>query len=580
MNNLSTTEMMNIKVIPIAFFVISGLFLASCDSKTQNPISPVKSASSQKGMVVSAHVLASEVGLDILKRGGNAAEAAIAVQFALAVVYPSAGNIGGGGFLVYRDQEGEVTALDYREKAPMAATRDMYLDSAKNIVPDLSFIGVLAAGVPGSVAGLEETYKKFGSTIPWNDLVEPAILLAENGFPLTKLEAEELNMYRSGFLAENSVEIPFLSDVGWKEGDLLVQKELAATLRLIASNGRDGFYKGANAEAIVTLMQEKNGIITKQDLADYKSVWRQPIVNNWREYEIYSMGLPSSGGIVLGQILKMIDPLLVDSLGANHPQNIHLVVEAERRAYADRAKYLGDSDHFPVDFEMLLSPQYLKDKMSSYDASQSTPSNGFIEGMQTIAKEHYETTHLSIMDQYGNAASVTTTLNGGYGCRVWVPNGGYFLNNEMDDFSAKPGVPNEYGLIGGEANAIAAGKRMLSSMTPTILEKDGKPFMVVGTPGGSTIITSVLQAILNVTCYSMTVDSAVQYPRYHHQWFPDEVIYEKNNFNPSAITELESKGHLMRPVSSIGYIEAILVDEQGVMHGAADGRGEDHAAGW
>lgn len=565
------------KILPIVGLAFT---FSACDDEHPTLQIPVKSAFSNKGMVVTAHPLASEVGLNILKQGGNAAEAAIAVQFALAVVYPSAGNIGGGGFLVYRDQEGEVTSLDYREKAPMAATRDMYLDSAKNIVPDLSFIGVLAAGVPGSVAGLEETYKKFGSTIPWSDLLKPAIQLAENGFPLTKSEAEELNMYRNGFLAENSVQIPFLSDIGWKEGDLLVQKDLAATLRLIATNGRDGFYKGANAEAIVALMQEKNGIITKQDLEDYESVWRQPIVNNWRGFDIYSMGLPSSGGIVLGQILKMIDPLLIDSLGADHPQNIHVVVEAERRAYSDRAKYLGDSDHYPVDFEMLLSPQYLEDKMSNYDPLLKSSSTGFIEGIQTVAKEHYETTHLSIIDQYGNAASVTTTLNGGYGCRVWVPNGGYFLNNEMDDFSAKPGVPNEYGLIGGDANAIAAGKRMLSSMTPTILEKDGKPYMVVGTPGGSTIITSVLQVILNVTCYGMTVDSAVQYPRYHHQWFPDEVIYEKTNFNPSTITSLETKGHLMRPVTSIGYIEAILVDEQGVMHGAADGRGEDHAAGW
>ena len=561
-----------IRILQLSLIIAICLGLASCVDKKQSLSIPVKSASSQKGMVVSAHQLASETGLNILKKGGNAAEAAIAVQLALAVVYPRAGNIGGGGFLVYRDQAGEVTTLDFRERAPQAASRDMYLDSLKNVVPNLSTTGVLAAGVPGTVAGLAETYKKFGGVISWEELIEPAIQLAEKGFPLSKTEADRLNEYQEEFFAVNEINFPFLSDTPWQEGDILVQKELAATLRLIAQNGSDGFYSGSNADVLAAFMEEKNGILTKEDLLDYKAVWRKPFVNTWRGYKIYSMGLPSSGGIVMGQILRMIDPLLIDSLGFRDPGNLHLIVEAERRAYADRAKYLGDADYYPVDTDTLLTENYLSKKMSSFDPSLATQSQSLVEGNEVMVKEHYETTHLSITDQFGNAASVTTTLNDNFGCKVWVPKGGYFLNNEMDDFSAKPGVQNTYGLIGGEANAIIPGKRMLSSMTPSILEKEGKLFMVLGTPGGSTIITSVLQVILNVTSFNMNIDEAVEAPRYHHQWLPDLIMYEKDGIDSNTINLLEAKGHILSPVTSIGLIEAILVDQSGTAHGSADHR--------
>ncbi len=531
-------------------------------------------------MVVSAHPLASEVGLNILKQGGNAADAAIAVQLALAVVYPRAGNIGGGGFLVYRDKNGKVTTLDYREKAPMAAHRDMYLDSTGQVVTGLSIDGILSVGVPGTIAGLVETHKNHGQLQPWSRLVAPAIELAEKGFRLTSLEANRLNENRESFSKYNPPDMPFLSKSTWEKGDKLVQKELATTLKLIAEQGHDGFYSGQNAEAIVTLCKNKRGIITQEDLTSYQAKWRTPITTHWRGYDLYSMGLPSSGGIVMGQILGMIEKLLVDSLGNRDPQNVHLIAEAERRAFADRADYLGDEDFFPVHVDSLLDKNYLGQKFKDYDPLHATESKIIYDQKFKIVKESYETTHLSIVDGQGNAASVTTTLNNNYGSKVWVPGGGYFLNDEMDDFSSKPGVPNIYGLIGGEANAITPGKRMLSSMTPTIIEKDGKLFMVLGTPGGSTIITSVLQVFLHVAAFGMDIHQAVQETRYHHQGLPDELIYEKNAFSTGLSEELSAKGHTLRPVEYIGLIEAIYVDEHGVLHGAADHRGEDHAAGW
>lgn len=529
-------------------------------------------------MVVTAHPLATEAGIEILKKGGNAADAAVAVQFALAVVYPRAGNLGGGGLMTYRNHLGEIFTLDFREKAPAKAYRDMYLDSTGNIITALSQEGILSVGVPGTVAGLFETHKKFGR-IRWPALLEPATRLARSGFKLTEAEAARLNEHKDIFLRLNKVPMPFITETTWKEGDLLRQGDLAATLQLIANQGMDGFYSGENAKFLVAAIDSNNGLITLEDLSAYEAIWRKPVSIPWRGYEIHSVGPPSSGGIMLGQLLKMIEHRLVDSIGPYDPQNVHLIVEAERRSYADRSLYLGDADFFPVPVDSIMSQEYLESRFSDFDPSQASVSGTIDSAIFHFVKETFETTHLSIVDAEGNAASVTTTLNGNYGSKIWVPGGGYFLNNEMDDFSVKTGAPNIYGLIGGEANAIEPNKRMLSSMTPTIVEKSGKLFMVLGTPGGSTIITSVLQVILNHTAYKMNIDDAVQAKRYHHQWLPDEIIYEKGAFSPELIITLDSMGHNLREVVSIGAVEAISTDENGVLHGAADNRGDDHAAG-
>jgi gamma-glutamyltranspeptidase/glutathione hydrolase len=556
------------------------ILLFACRSGTKEEYQIVKSSTGKNGMVVTAHPLASEVGLQILKQGGNAADAAIAVQLALAVVYPRAGNLGGGGFLVYRDQQGNVTSLDFREKAPMAAHKDMYLDSAGNVIAGLSTEGILAAGVPGTVAGLLETYEKYGTIEPFARLVEPAINLAENGFRLTLTEADRLNKYKEVFKKYNAPGMPFLSAAPWKAGDLFVQKDLAATLRRISEHGKDGFYTGPNADTLIALSESAQGILEGSDLTAYKAIWKTPVTNHWRGYEIHSMGLPSSGGIVLGQILSMIENKIVDSLGNHDVRNVHLIAEAERRAFMDRAVYLGDNDFYPVDVEQLLEKDYLLQKFSDFDTGTASGNLSIPSEKFTLSKDHFETTHISITDKHGNAASVTTTLNDNYGCKVWVPGGGYFLNNEMDDFSVKPGVPNLYGLTGSEANAIAPGKRMLSSMTPTIIEKDDRLWMVVGTPGGSTIITSVLQVFLNVAAFDMDIDQAVQTKRFHHQWLPDEIMVEEGAFTLDMETHLRKLGHNLKPISQIGLIEAILVDTNGIMHGAADSRSDDHAAGW
>jgi len=557
------------------------IIIGACRQSQSPPLYDIhKSATGSKGMVVTGHPLASEIGLEILRKGGNAADAAIAVQFALAVVYPRAGNIGGGGFLVYRNHEGDVITLDYRECAPLTAHRDMYLDSCGQVIEGLSREGVLSAGIPGTVAGLVEMHRTLGRLQPWSALVEPAIRLAEKGFRITTSEADRLNDYKEVFARQNPPDMPFLSTETWKEGDLLVQKDLAATLRLIVDKGRDGFYAGWNAEKLENFSKANHGIITLNDLNSYKAIWRKPLTIHWRGYEIHSMGLPSSGGIVMGQILKMIEHRLVDSLGYRDLQNIHLIVEAERRAFADRALYLGDADYFPVPVDSILSSVYLDQRFIDFAPAKASISGTFDSALYKFSKEHYETTHISIADGEGNAASVTTTLNDNYGSKMWIPGSGYFLNNEMDDFSSKPGVPNLYGLIGAEANAIAPGKRMLSSMTPTIIEKDGKLWMVLGTPGGSTIITSVFQVFLHAAAFGMNIDDAVQSSRFHHQWLPDEIMYEKDAFSPELIQTLTSMGYTLNPIEALGLIEAVMLDEKGVLHGAADRRGDDHASGW
>ena len=565
-------------VLPILLF-ISFLWSAGCYKQSEAPLYDIqKAATSTEAMVVSAHPLATSVGLEILRRGGSAADAAVAVQFALAVVYPRAGNIGGGGFLTYRNNNGEIFTLDYREKAPANASRDMYLDSAGNFIPQSSLHGIRAAGIPGSVAGLVETHRKFGK-LRWAVLLEPATRLAKRGYRVTAAEAKRLNEFKSQFQKNNPWPMPFVKEEPWNEGDLLIQEDLAATLQLIANNRHAGFYEGENVRYLLETVDSLDGLITQEDLSSYEAIWRKPLTVQWRDYTFYTMGLPSSGGIILGQILHMINDRLDEDLGPRHVHNVHLIVEAERRAFADRALYLGDADFYYVPVDSIMSDKYLEERFSDYDPARASISGSIDSAVYHFTKESFETTHLSVVDREGNAASVTTTLNDHYGSKVWVRGGGYFLNSEMDDFSSKPGVPNLFGLIGAEANAIEPNKRMLSTMTPTIIEKGGKLYMVVGARGGSTIVTSVLQVFLNHAVFNMPLNDAVQATRYHHQWLPDHILYETNAFSPSLMQSLDSLGHEIKEIRFIGAVEAISIEKNGIMHGVADQSGDDHAAG-
>lgn len=532
----------------------------------------------RNGMVVSANGIASQVGVDILKKGGNAVDAAVAVQFALAVVYPNAGNIGGGGFMVYRSAKGEANTLDFREKAAGSATRDMYLDASGNPIVDKSLYGQLAAGVPGSVAGMVEAHQKYGR-LKWEDLVKPAIKLAAEGFKITARQANELNGLKKRLKALNPLGTALLKDSKWTEGDVLVQQELANTLKLIAEKGRKGFYEGPVADSIVAEMQRGGGIMTKQDLQNYQAVWRKPIVGNYRGYEIVTMPPPSSGGIALVQLLKSVEPYPLAKWGFNADSTVQLMVEAERRVYADRASYLGDPDFYPVPQKKLMEDAYIRQRMGSFNWQQAGNSASIGAG-EIPPAEHEETTHFSIVDKEGNAVSITTTLNGSYGAAVVVKGAGFLLNNEMDDFSVKPGAPNMYGLVGGEANAIAPNKRMLSSMTPAILSKDGQLFMVVGTPGGSTIITSVFQTILNVVDFNKSMQAAVSAKKFHHQWLPDDISVEENALDSLTMVKLQAKGYKIVYRGPIGRVDAILRTKWGFYQGGADPRGDDKAIGW
>ena len=551
-------------------FRINFLFLIltsfSC-SPTSNSINEVDS----KAMVVSAHPLASEIGVNILKKGGNAADATIAVQFALAVVYPSAGNIGGGGFFVYRDKDGHCSTLDFREKAPLLSKRDMYLDSTNNVIKDLSLYSYLAVGVPGTVDGMVNIHEKHGQ-LPWEELVQPAIDLATNGFELTRLEANKLNRFNKtkGTINKNS---DYFKE-NYSEGDSISLPHLSKTLVLIRDYKRAGFYNGKTAQMLVEEMSLNDGRITQQDLDSYQSIWRDPIIGFYKGYKIISMSPPSSGGILLTQMLKMAEHFPLRDFGFHSLKSIHVMTEIEKLAFADRAKHLGDPDFYNVPERSLIDSSYLLKRSNKINIDSALLSSDVYAGKLNL-NESEETTHFSIVDEYGNASSLTTTLNGSFGSGIIVEGAGFLLNNEMDDFSIQPGYPNMYGLIGGEANAVEPSKRMLSSMTPTILEKDGNLFMVLGTPGGSTIITAVFQTIINVIDYNMNIEQAVNSPRFHHQWYPDEIKMEKDIAKDSnLIFQLKTMNHQLDFVSSMNRVDAIIIKEN-KLFGGADKRGDD-----
>jgi gamma-glutamyltranspeptidase/glutathione hydrolase len=530
----------------------------------------------ENGAVVSAHPLASKVGVEMLKLGGNAVDAAIATQLALAVVYPNAGNIGGGGFMVARLSDGTLAAIDYRETAPANAHRDMYLDDKGNPRFELSQNGHLSSGVPGTVAGLFESMKY--AKLAFDKLIQPAIDLAEKGFVISEREAKSLNGLKSELVKYNTATPAFVKQTAWKAGDTLFQKDLAATLKRIKKDGAKGFYEGETARLIVEEMKRGNGIITLEDLKNYKAKVREPHVFNYKGHTIVGMPMPSSGGLLLHQMMKMIENKPVSSYGFHSPEAVQLMVEAERRAFADRAEFMGDADFYKVPVLQLTSDKYLKGRMSDFTPGKASTSQQVKPG-DVPAGESEETTHLSVIDKYGNAVAVTTTLNNSYGSRTVVGGAGFLLNDEMDDFSIKPGAPNMYGAVGGEANAIMPGKRMLSSMTPTLVLKENKPFLIVGTPGGTTIPTSVFQTLVNIIDFNMSTEDAVWRPKFHHQWLPDEVYLEKG-FTENTKAALKTMGYKTVDRGGIGRTEVIKVLPGGKFEAVADNRGDDAAEGW
>ena len=547
------------------------IIIFSCIDKPTN-----QGLIAKNGMVVSAREEASKIGVEILKKGGNAFDAMIATDLALAVSYQSAGNIGGGGFMVYRKADGQTGALDYREKAALTATKDMYLDDEGNIIKGMSLVGAMAVGVPGTIAGIFEVHSKFGS-LPIEALFQPAIDLAKNGIIITKKQSNRIKRHQNYFKLANKEKIPFQGKIN--RGDTLKFPNLANTLDRIMKNGRDEFYKGKTAKKLVDFINDNNGIISLKDLELYEAVWRDPIEFSYDNLKIISMSPPSSGGICLEQIMKMIEPYEIHKMEHNSLDYFKLLVEAERRSFADRSYYLGDPDFISIPKEELVSDEYILDRMSNFSFDSPTPSDEISYGKVEIL-ESEETTHYSIVDQFGNAISVTTTLNGTYGSQLYCSELGFFLNNEMDDFSSKPGSPNMFGLIGGSANKIEPQKRMLSSMTPTIVEKDNKLLMTLGSPGGSRIITSVLQTILNVHEFDMNMNKAVNSPRFHHQWMPDSIKIESNSFSPKLIEELKLFGYNIGYKDPIGIVDGILALPSGFLEGGADNRGDDTAIGF
>jgi gamma-glutamyltranspeptidase / glutathione hydrolase len=567
------------------------ILLASCNSSKKNslaslPIDPYqysiqKKVAVENGAVVSAHALASKVGVEILKMGGNAVDAAIATQLTLAVVYPSAGNIGGGGFMVARLSDGKTIALDYREMAPGKASRDMYIDPDGKIRMDKSQDGHLSSGVPGTVAGLFACMKY--AKLPFATLIQPAINLAEKGFVISEREADSFNGLQEDLKQFNTVMPVFVKASPWKGGDTLVQTDLANTLKRIRDQGAAGFYEGETAKLIIEEMKRGSGIINAEDLKNYQAKFREPHVFDYKGYKIVGMPMPSSGAVLLHEMMKMIENRNIASMGFQSIQAVQLMTETERRAYADRAEYMGDADFYKVPVGILTSDKYLADRMKDYDPTRAGSSKDIAPG-KTAKYESEETTHLSVVDKEGNAVSITTTLNNSYGSRTVVGGAGFFLNDEMDDFSVKPGVPNMYGAIGGEANAIAPGKRMLSSMTPTIVLKDEKPYIVVGTPGGTTIPTSVFQTLVNLIDFGMSPEDAVYKPKFHHQWLPDTINIERG-FPPAVREGLQKMGYALYERGEIGRTELIRISSNGpsdklLIEAVADNRGEDAAEGW
>jgi len=562
----------------IKYFLSITLLLCLFVSCKQIDKSSVKGLITEHAMVVSARAEASEIGSAILKKGGNAFDAMCATQLALAVAYPFAGNIGGGGFMVYRKANGDIGSIDFREKAPLAATKNMYLDEFGEVIPNKSILGAMAVGVPGTIAGVFEVHKKLGS-LPIEDILEPVINLAYKGVTVTKKQEQKIKKYQPLFLEANKQ--PIILDTLWKTNDVIKYPELAKTLERILKHGRDEFYKGETAKILAKFIQDNGGIITEEDLAKYKAKWRTPITFTYDDLKIISMAPPASGGICLAQIMTMLQPFHLDEYGHNSLKTIQAITEAERRAYADRSFYLGDSDFVEIPIETLIKDDYLSGRMVDFSFEKATLSSDVSHGNIKII-ESDETTHYSIVDQFGNAIAATTTLNGAYGSKLYCSELGFFLNNEMDDFSSKPGEPNMFGLIGAEANSIQPEKRMLSSMTPTIVEKNDKLYMTLGTPGGSTIITSVLQTILNVHEFGMTMQEAVDAPRFHHQWLPDEIRMEPNAFDKKLVKQLEILGYSINEKDSpvIGKVDGILVLDDNSYEGGADYRGDDTAVGF
>ena len=557
------------------FFILFlvSIFIISC-TNNYNPT------------VVSARKDASEIGLKIMEDGGNAFDAMIAVQLALSVSHPTAGNISGGGFMVYKLSDGGEGSLDFREKAPISSSADMYLDEDGNVIAGLSSLGGLAVGVPGTISAIFDIHEKFG-LLPIEDLFKPSIELAENGFLVTKYLENELNEKRDVFIMMNGQES--LYSKNYKEGDTIKNNNYAQTLIKIMNEGKDGFYSGEVAEDMIETISKKGGIMTINDLSDYESIWREPVKFKYKDYDIISMSFPSSGGILLGQMMKAIEKFDLSKVPHNSAEYIHLLTEIERRAFADRSDLMGDPDFMSLPVYEFMDEEYIEERMKSFSWEEATPSSEIKPG-EVIFNESDETTHFSIIDKSGNAVSVTTTLNNSFGSKVYVENSGFFLNNEMDDFSSKPGYPNFFGVLGSEANSIQPGKRMLSAMTPTIVLKNNKPKLILGSPGGPSIITSVFQTILNVIEYDMDVNEAVSAPRFHHQWYPDLIVMEENVYSYEVDSVLKSKNYLIvkLPIeedtlgvykrSNIGAVDAILIDDFRNVSGGADSRREHYTS--
>ena len=567
-------------------FLLVPVIVLSCKSSQNNATKSIsidpyqyniqKKILAENGAVVSAHPLASKVGVEILKMNGNAIDAAIATQLALAVVYPNAGNLGGGGFLVARLSNEEQISIDFREMAPGKAHRDMYLDEDGTPRTDKSQNGHLSGGVPGTVAGLFASMKY--AKLSFDKLIQPAIDLAEKGFVISQREANSLNGLQDDLKKFNTVMPVFVKNIEWKMGDTLIQTDLSNTLKRIRDKGAAGFYEGETAKLIVEEMKRGGGIISYEDLKNYTAKFRQPHVFDYKGYTIIGMPMPSSGGLLVNQMMKMIENKNIAAMGFQSPQAVQLMAEAERRAFADRAVYMGDADFYKVPVKILSSEKYLQDRMKDYNPAKASTSKEIKEG-NAAAYESEETTHLSVIDKEGNAVAVTTTLNNSYGSRTVIGGAGFFLNDEMDDFSIKPGVPNMYGALGGEANAIAPGKRMLSAMSPTVVLKDGKPYLVAGTPGGTTIPTSVFQTLVNILEFNMSTEDAVYKPKFHHQWLPDTLRVEKD-FPQPVRDALQKMGYALKQRENIGRTEVIKVLPDGRFEAVADKRGDDAAEGW